>query len=470
MNNDYAPLLSRSARAGPHTSQPVSVVIPTYNRAEMLDKTLAALTHQTYPQALAEIVVVDDGSDDDVLGVVRRYDERLDIVLVRQPDRGFRVAAATNRGIRAARHHRVVLLDADMIPAPALLREHMQVLSALDNVVVIGHRVFTDATGITADEIAADPNFCERLPLVVTRNEMWTGRSSAEDWRVQLYRATNLLKRDMWPFRAVAAGNLGFSRSLASAAGHFCEEYQEWGCQDGDFGYQAYNAGAYFIPVVSAVAYHQEPIEGASARRRLSFARTCALRAERCPTPPYRNYLLGRRYRVPRVSICIQGADETLLATYCQRLAGISDRLDCEIVAIWVHEQVVFPDAALWKTLTSRAGPVLCSSSRHGARLNCGVRAASGSYLLHLDAGSAVPDLETIARLARWLDQRNVGCVVAALPGGAFRAPIAEPLWMYRRRDWSRLGGFDETADANESCLAQLRTVCLVDALDGRGL
>ena len=42
----------------------VSVVIPTYNSASTLSKTIEALCTQDYPQELLEIVVVDDGSTD----------------------------------------------------------------------------------------------------------------------------------------------------------------------------------------------------------------------------------------------------------------------------------------------------------------------------------------------------------------------------------------------------------------------
>ena len=43
---------------------PVSIIIPVYNRKEKLAKTIAALTHQTYPHELIEIIIADDGSSD----------------------------------------------------------------------------------------------------------------------------------------------------------------------------------------------------------------------------------------------------------------------------------------------------------------------------------------------------------------------------------------------------------------------
>ena len=52
------------ARSKPAYTLPVSVVIPVYNRREKLGKTIAALTHSSFPLSLIEIVIADDGSSD----------------------------------------------------------------------------------------------------------------------------------------------------------------------------------------------------------------------------------------------------------------------------------------------------------------------------------------------------------------------------------------------------------------------
>ncbi|HEX6608456.1 MAG TPA: glycosyltransferase, partial [Chloroflexia bacterium] len=53
---------------------PVSVVIPTYNRAELLRAALESVQAQTAP--VAEVVVVDDGSTDDTAAVVAEFADR----------------------------------------------------------------------------------------------------------------------------------------------------------------------------------------------------------------------------------------------------------------------------------------------------------------------------------------------------------------------------------------------------------
>ncbi len=55
------------------TSYPfVSIIIPVFNDAKRLQTCLAALESQTYPSSCYEIVVVDNGSDDDIEEVTYR--------------------------------------------------------------------------------------------------------------------------------------------------------------------------------------------------------------------------------------------------------------------------------------------------------------------------------------------------------------------------------------------------------------
>lgn len=86
----------------------ISVVIPLYNKAAEIERTLRSVLEQTH-QPL-EIIVVDDGSTDDSAAIVERIGSPL-IHLVRQRNRG--VSAARNRGIELARGEYISFLDGD---------------------------------------------------------------------------------------------------------------------------------------------------------------------------------------------------------------------------------------------------------------------------------------------------------------------------------------------------------------------
>lgn len=102
----------------------ISVVIPLFNKAENIERTLNSILLQTYPPH--QIIVVDDGSTDSGADLVSSYEKR-GVKLIRQRNQG--VSAARNTGIQFATSDYVALLDADDYWKP----NHLQVLSELIN-------------------------------------------------------------------------------------------------------------------------------------------------------------------------------------------------------------------------------------------------------------------------------------------------------------------------------------------------
>ncbi|MDH5423051.1 MAG: glycosyltransferase family 2 protein, partial [Acidimicrobiia bacterium] len=120
--NDYAPLVNVENDADLPS---MTVVIPVFNRAELLERTLAALTHQNY-RGPWDVVVADDGSDEDIEAVVSRIATRADlaIAVTRQEHDGYGAGRARNLGAKKASGSVLVFLDADCMPAPGLLARH----------------------------------------------------------------------------------------------------------------------------------------------------------------------------------------------------------------------------------------------------------------------------------------------------------------------------------------------------------
>ncbi len=90
-----------------------SVVIPTYNRPRQLKRCLMALTKQAY-QGNWQVVVVDDGSEQCLNGLIASFENQLHIKLLEQTNQG--PAAARNLGARQARGQFLAFLDDDCEP------------------------------------------------------------------------------------------------------------------------------------------------------------------------------------------------------------------------------------------------------------------------------------------------------------------------------------------------------------------
>lgn len=87
----------------------ITVVIPTYNRAYVLERAINSVLNQSY--APHEVIVVDDGSTDDTQDVLNQYKNIPYMKVITTENRG--VSAARNTAIKAASGDWIALLDSD---------------------------------------------------------------------------------------------------------------------------------------------------------------------------------------------------------------------------------------------------------------------------------------------------------------------------------------------------------------------
>lgn len=114
----------RSSTRSGIPSPRVSVIIPTYNRGEMLVEALDSVLAQTFTDF--EIIVIDDGSKDQTAKLIEPY---LDRIAYRVQQNGG-VAAARNHGIRLARAEYICFLDSDDKWKPEKLAEQVAIANA----------------------------------------------------------------------------------------------------------------------------------------------------------------------------------------------------------------------------------------------------------------------------------------------------------------------------------------------------
>src|ERR1700739_2788138 len=140
------PLRRPPTPAGIARGPTLGVLIAAYDEAAVLPATLHALLAQTEPPE--EIVVADDGSDDDMLAVLAAEfgDRYPSLRLLRLPHRGK--AAALNSALLAAGTDVVVTMDADTLPAPDAIAAIRHAFGAEPDLVVAGG-VLTPVCGKT---------------------------------------------------------------------------------------------------------------------------------------------------------------------------------------------------------------------------------------------------------------------------------------------------------------------------------
>ena len=103
----------------------LSVVIPTYNRAPLLRRTLVSLVEQRNAPPF-EVIVADDGSADDSQQVTAEFRDRLAIRYCHQEDKGYRAAKARNMGAAVASAPILMFLDSGTLAGPDLLAGHLR--------------------------------------------------------------------------------------------------------------------------------------------------------------------------------------------------------------------------------------------------------------------------------------------------------------------------------------------------------
>jgi len=115
----------------------ISVIIPSRNRRDVLEKTLLALEEQQCPADIFQVIIVDDNSSDDTFAMVNEYIRRGKINLIYAKSNGKSAGNARNKGIAQAIGDILLFLDADTIPDKDVIAKHLQLYQQFDRPVCI---------------------------------------------------------------------------------------------------------------------------------------------------------------------------------------------------------------------------------------------------------------------------------------------------------------------------------------------
>lgn len=122
---------------------PVSIITPSFNQANYLEETILSVLNQDYPQL--EYIIIDGGSTDGSVDIIRKYEERL-AYWVSEPDLGQ--SHAINKGLQRAKGGILAWLNSDDIYCPGAVRVAAEFLDSHPDVsVVYGAANIIDADG-----------------------------------------------------------------------------------------------------------------------------------------------------------------------------------------------------------------------------------------------------------------------------------------------------------------------------------
>jgi GT2 family glycosyltransferase len=224
----------------------LSVVINTKDRADVLRLCLGALQAQTLAPERWEIVVVDDGSQDDgTARAVGAYRGAAPCRLVRRDHGGC--AAARNTGIDAAVGRCVLFLGDDVFAEPNLLEEHLAAHDQRPQTAVVGPYE-RDGAGLSA-LLAEYVDTCRFRRIRDPDNASW---------------------------RFFYTGNASVERETLLRAGGFDENFVGYAWEDMDLGVRLEKIGCRIVYHPPARATHHHPGVSLESLCRVEFEQSCS--------------------------------------------------------------------------------------------------------------------------------------------------------------------------------------------------
>ena len=220
----------------------LSVVIPTFNRVEILPRVLEMLARQSLDPGRFEVIVVDDGSVDGTPRFLQAFSAPYRFRAFSQPNTG--PAGARNRGIIAAQSPLVLFLGDDTVPEEAFLETHRRSHEETGGrAAVLGYTTWPKERRVT--------------PFLHHINEygLQFGYELIED-------AENV------PFNFFYTSNISISRAALLDAGLFDTSFPHAAWEDIELSYRLSRSGFRIVYRPGAVVRHYHDITFSSFRRR----------------------------------------------------------------------------------------------------------------------------------------------------------------------------------------------------------
>ena len=154
----------------------VSVVMPVYNSAMYVEDSIVSILQQTMTDF--ELIVVDDGSTDESVDIIRKISDDRIVLICNDRNRG--ISYTTNRALKAAKGKYIAHLDSDDLSLPNRLEEELNYLEKNPDVTLCGSNIeaFGDDQYITKSVDDSDKLWTEILFTSPIAHSTWMIRKS----------------------------------------------------------------------------------------------------------------------------------------------------------------------------------------------------------------------------------------------------------------------------------------------------
>jgi glycosyltransferase involved in cell wall biosynthesis len=213
----------------------ISVIIPTFNRADFLRSSLQSLIDQGIPKKDYEVIVIDDGSQDNTHDVCMSFSSSLPLRYYHQENSG--ISIAKNHGISVSRGDILFFFDDDDVASQTLLYEHLIIHEENpgENIAVLGYTTWHPSLKVT------------EIMRFIT------------DIGQYLFAYNNLEDGQILDFRYFWGGRTSCKKSFLLRYGIFNAQFR-FGSEDIELGYRLSKYGLKIIYNRKAVSYMLRPI------------------------------------------------------------------------------------------------------------------------------------------------------------------------------------------------------------------
>ena len=193
----------------------ISIIIPTRNRKKILKKCLQALNKQSINNNKFEIIIIDDGSTQDIETMIKSLNLKPKLKYHYQKHSG--PAKSRNKGIKLAAGKYIIFIDDDIIVNEQFVEKHLNKLLNNDKVIVHG-------------------------PVIHTNN---LDNPTAAEKKIRDFSSAFF-----------ATGNASIKKSYLKEAGLFNENFYEYGWEDLEFGKRLKQLNLKAVTAENAIGYH----------------------------------------------------------------------------------------------------------------------------------------------------------------------------------------------------------------------